>query len=380
MTSQVNAAEAGILAGRETLRGTEETVLQNTVQAYLDVRRDQEAVTANEDSIKLLKTYLDETQARFNIGEITRTDVAATEASVLAAETQLSAARGQLANSRASYLSVVGQDPGDLDPAPSLTRLLPLSLDQAFHTAERNSPLLRGSQYTEESSAAKVAEAKAQTRPTVSLQANLGYNGGAYGLSDPFVDYSHDVRASILVTFPIFTGGTTSSQIRQATETNTVDRIGIDIARRQMVLTVSQAWNQLQTTRAALTTNEAAVKAADIAFEGTRLEARVGLRSTLEVLSAEQSLTNAKLAVLASRHDEYVASATLLAAAGALSVADLTSSVKIYDAKANFDHVRHAYPWAPWAPVVSAIDHIGAPGIQELPAPAPIPAPSPSDK
>jgi outer membrane protein len=371
VATQISAAQASILAGRETLRGTEESLLQNVITAYVDVRRDQQAVAIAEENLQILKTQLAEIKARFGVGEITRTDVAQTEANVAAAEAQHSAAQAQLANSRANYASIVGQNPGTLALEPPLGKFLPATLDQAFETAERNSPQIRQARYTEQSSAAKVAEAKAQTRPTLSLQGNFGYVGGQFGLASPFVKYSHDVTASAVAVFPIFTGGTTSSQIRQAAETDNADRIGIEISRRQVLLTVSQAWNQLLGARASLAANEAQVQAANIAFEGTRLEARAGLRTTLDVLITEQNLSNAQTALITSRHDEYVAGANLLAATGSLFTDQLTTGVAIYDPKVNLDRVRHSYPWAPWSPAVSALDHVAAPKVEMLPEPAP---------
>ncbi|MEO8926941.1 MAG: TolC family outer membrane protein [Caulobacteraceae bacterium] len=369
VSSQVSAAEATVLAGREALRQTEQSVLQNVIQAYVDVRRDQENQAIAQENVALLKRQLEEAKARFDVGEITRTDVAQTQASVAAAQAQLSTAQAQLANSRASYAAVVGQNPGALAPEPSLAKLLPTSVDRAFDVAEHNNPQIRQSDYTEQASAARVAAAKAQTRPTFGLQATFGYNGGTSGLSSPFVNYSHDVSATAVATFPLFTGGMTSSQIRQAAENNNVDRIGIESTRRQVLLLVSEAWNQLLGARASLVSNEEQVRAANIAFEGTRQEAQVGLRTTLDVLITEQNLSNAQLALVNSRHDEYFAGAVLLAATGSLTAENFTPGTPIYDPRANFDHVRHAFGWAPWAPGVAAIDRLGAPTIVERPAP-----------
>ena len=369
VSSQVSAAEASVLAGREALRQAEQGVLQNVIQAYVDVRRDQESQAIAQENVALLARQLSEAQARFEVGEITRTDVAQTQASVAAAQAQLSAAQAQLANSRASYAAVVGQNPGTLAPEPSLVKLLPASVDQAFDAAEHNNPQIRQSDYTEQASAARVAAAKAQTRPSFGLQATLGYSGGMIGPGSAFANYSHDITATAVATFPLFTGGLTSSQIRQAAENNNVDRIGIEVTRRQILLLVSEAWNQLLGARAALASNEVQVRAANIAFEGTRLEAQVGLRTTLDVLITEQNLSNAQLALVNSRHDEYLAGAVLLAATGSLFAENLTPGTPIYDPKANFDHVRHAWGWTPWAPAVSVIDHLGAPPIVERPAP-----------
>ena len=374
VSSQVSAAEASVLAGREALRQSEQSVLQNVIQAYVDVRRDQENQAIAQENVALLKRQLDEAQARFEVGEITRTDVAQTQASVAAAQAQLSVAQAQLANSRAGYAAVVGRNPGTLAPEPSLASLLPAGVDQAFDAAEHNNPQIRQADYTEQASAARVAAAKAQTRPTFGLQAALGYGGGTFGSGSPFVNYSHDVSATAVANFPLFTGGLTSSQIRQAAENDNVDRIGIEATRRQVLLLVSEAWNQLLGARASLAANEVQVRAANIAFEGTRQEAQVGLRTTLDVLITEQNLSNAQLALVNSRHDEYVAAAILLAAMGSLIAENLIAGTPLYDPRENFDRVRHAYGWAPWTPAVAAIDRLGAPTIVERPAPVAAPA------
>ncbi len=369
VSSQVNAAEATVLAGRETLRAAEQSVLQNVITAYVDVRRDQESVAISQEDVNLLQRQLDESQARFAVGEITRTDVAQTQARVAAARAQLSTSQAQLATSRAEYTAIVGQNPGDLSPEPSLAALLPPGVDQAFAAAEHNNPQIRQQDYTEQASAARVAAAKAQTRPTFSLQASLGYGGGNLGPRTPFANYGHALSATAVATLPLFTGGLTSSQIRQAAEANNVDRIGIETQRRQVLFQVSQAWNQLLGSRATLLANEEEVRAANIAFEGTRQEAQVGLRTTLDVLITEQDLGNAQLALVNSRHDEYVAATSLLAAMGGLRVQDFAPGVPIYDSTANFDRVRHAVGWTPWDPAVAAIDRLGAPRIIERPAP-----------
>ena len=369
VSSQVNAAEAGVLAGREQLRATEQGVLQSVIQAYADVRRDQESVAIAQDDAALLRRQREESQARFDVGEITRTDVAQTEGRLAASQAQLSAALAQLANSRAAYAAVVGQNPGDLAPEPSLARLLPATIDQAFAAAERNNPQIRAADYAEQASAARVAAAKAQTRPTVAVQASLGYIGGNLGVATPFANYSHDISATAVARFPIFTGGVTSSQIRQAAETNNVDRINIETTRRQVVLGVARAWNQLLGARAGLAANEQQVKAANIAFEGTRQEAQVGLRTTLDVLITAQDLRGAELALVGSRHDEYVAAVALLSATGSLFARDLSAATPVYDPKANFDRVRHAWGWTPWAPAVAGIDRLGAPRRVVRPAP-----------
>jgi outer membrane protein len=377
VSSQVTAAQATIMAGRETLRSTEQSVLQQVIQSYIDTRRDQQSVEIDKANVQLLERQLDESRARFAVGDITRTDVAETQGRVSAAEAQLATAQAQLATSRAEYAAIVGQNPGELAPEPSLAKFIPATLDEAYEIAEHDNPQIGQQDYTEQASAAKVAAAKAQTRPTISLQATYGWSAGSLGIDTPFANSGHALTATAIATVPLFTGGMTSSQIRQAAEANNVDRIGIESVRRQILFQVSQAWNQLVGSRAALKADEAQVRAANIAFEGTRQEARVGQRTTLDVLITEQDFSNAELALVAARHDEYLAGANLMVAMGTLAVESFAQGTPLYDPATNLDHVRHALGWTPWDPAISAIDHLGAPGVIQRPAPVDPPNPSP---
>ncbi len=368
--SQVSAAEATVYAGREALREVEQEVIQAVIVAYVDVRRDQESLAIAQENANLLERQLSESRARFEVGEITRTDVAETEARVAGARAQLSTAHAQLAISRANYDSVVGQNPGDLAAEPSLARLLPASVDIALYNAQKGNPQILEADYQERASASKIAEAKAATRPTVELRGSAGYFGGNIGLNTPFANFSHDVTASAVVSVPIFAGGLNFSKVRQAAETDNADRINIEIVRRKILLQVSQAWNQLISARANLVSDEEQVKAANIAFEGTRQEAEVGLRTTLDVLITEQDLSNAQLALADARHDEYAAAAAVLVAEGQLYAQDL-SNTPTYDPKRNYDHVQRIVGW-PFDGALSAIDQIGSP---QTPPPPPAPPP-----
>lgn len=367
VASQVTAAESDVMAGRENLRRVEIGLLQQVIQAYVDVRRDQQRLAISQENVAVLQRQLAESKARFDVGELTRTDVAQTEARLAAAQASLASSQAQLAISRAGYASIVGQNPGDLAPEPPLSKLIPPTVDQAFDVAERDSPLMRQQDYTEQGSAARVAEAKAQTRPEVSLRGSFGGSGGSFGSGSPFADYSHNIQGTAVVTMPIFTGGFTQSQIRQAAERNNADRIGIEGVRRQVLLQVSQAWNQLLGSRANLLSNEEQVRAAGVAYEGIKQEAQVGLRTTLDVLNQEQELRNAELALVNARHDEYVAGAGVLAAMGVLDVRTVAPDATAYDPKANFDKVRHGFGWTPWEPAVEALDRVGAPAVVQRP-------------
>jgi outer membrane protein len=365
----IDAAEAGVRAGREALRATEQTIIQNVVQVYVGVRHDQRALEIADDSVTLLQHQLDEINARFKVGEITRTDVAQTRERVLAARSLRATAEATLAVDRAAYAQVVGQSPGDLDPEPPLDDALPADLDKAFDAALRDNPQLLQAAYNERGSAARLAEAEAQTRPTLALQGSLGYAGGSAGITTPFARIGHDFLASAVVTIPIATGGLTTSLIRQAVETNAADRQGVETARRQALFSVSQSWRQLAGLRQNVSIEQETVEAAKTAFEGSRQEGKVGLRTTIDVLISEQDLYSAELGLADAERDKYIASAALLAATGALTAKSLAPKVTAYDPLAHFHRISATPFWAPWEPAVAAADRVGAPA--ERPAPGP---------
>lgn len=373
VTSQIAASEADVLAGREALRQVEAAVLLAVVQAYVDVRRDQERLRISQENIAVLQRQLDEATARFEVGEITRTDVAQAEARRAAARATLASAQAILAISRANYAAVVGQNPGELAPEPSLATLLPPSVEDAFAKAQENNPAVRTAGFSERASRARVAAARAQRRPTVGLRGDIGYTASeTEGIGNQFGDYDRAVAGSVVATVPIFTGGLTSSQVRQAAERNNADRIAIEGARRDALQDVAQAWNGLLGARANLTANEEQVRAGRIAFEGTREEAQVGLRTTLDVLNAEQELRQAELALVTARRDEYVAAAQVLAAIGELEARNLVQGVQIYDPETNFNRVKRSWGWVPWEHLVEVIDRVGAPPIGADPAESPV--------
>ena len=374
VAATVSAAEADILTGRENLRRTETNVLQAVIQAYVDVRRDQEALRIRQENVGVLRRQLDESKARFDVGEITRTDVAQSEARLAAAQSLLTQGQAQLAISRASYAALVGQNPGDLAPEPSLAALLPADVAQAFAAAEESNPQIRAAEYAQQASKARVAAAQAERMPTVGLNGSLGVVGSA----DPWERdlFGREVAASATVTVPLFTGGLTSSRVRAAMERNNADRIGVETARRSVMQGLTGAWNQLIASRSNITSTDEQVKAARIAAEGTRQEQQVGLRTTLDVLNAEQELRQAELAQVTARRDEYVAASLVLAQMGQLEGPNLVPTVTRYDPKANFGKLRVTWGWVPWEEPIAIVDGVTTPKTVEKPTARPATAPN----
>lgn len=373
VAAAVSAAEADILAGRENLRRIESQVLSNVITAYVDVRRDQQALTIRQENVNVLSRQLDESRARFDVGEITRTDVAQSQARLAAAQSLFTQAQAQLAISRANYAAVVGRNPGDLAPEPSLATLLPSDVDQAFTAAEQNNPQIRAAEFTAQASRARVAGARAERMPRLDLRGTATLNAGDEGRGE-FEDYSRELVAGATVTVPLFTGGLNNSRVRQTIERNNTDRINIEGARRQVLQNLTQVWNQLTAARANISSTEQQVAAARIAQEGTRQEQQVGLRTTIDVLNAEQELRQAELAQVSARRDEYVAAALVLGNMGRLEARYLTPNVPQYDAKANFTGLRMTWGWVPWEEPIAIVDGLLTPKPVEKPITTPQPA------
>jgi outer membrane protein len=240
--------------------------------------------------------------------------------------------------------------------------LLPATVEQAFDGAQTNNPQVLAAQFNERAAAARVSSARAGYRPTVSARASLGYDAGkSNGTGSQFKDYDRSLNGGVTASIPLFTGGLTTSQVRAATERENAARIAVEGAKRTALQSVSNAWSSLLAARSSLVSNEEQVRATRIAFEGVRQEQQVGLRTTLDVLNAQQELRSAELALVSARRDEYVASASVLQAMGALDIAALAPGVTRYDPKTSYDRVNHAVGWVPWEPVVQAVDRLGAP-------------------
>jgi outer membrane protein len=366
----VSAANAEVLQGREQLRQAEAQVLQQVVTAYSDVLRDQETVSVQHDNVSLLQSQLQENRARFDVGEVTRTDVAQAQSRLANAQAALQNADAQLAVSRASYATVVGHNPGQLAPQPSLDYLMPGNVDDAFAVAEQNNPSLRAQQFAEEASRAGIAQARAGRMPQITLQSTLAYTGGEMV---PWNQRGVDTEetATFNVTVPLFTGGLTSSRIRQAIERNNSDRITVESQRRAVLQSITNFWNELLAARANITSRDEEVRAATVTYQGMLEEQRAGLRSTLDVLIAEQDLSNARVAQVAAQHDAYVASATILSEMGRLEARNLIPSAPRYDPAANFRRLRFAWGWVPWEEPIGVVDRFvtypQTPHAHELP-------------
>jgi outer membrane protein/S-layer protein transport system outer membrane protein len=362
VTAQLNQAQAQVLAERETLRRYEQDFLSRVVQAYMNVRRDEQLLKVNRDTVTVLEKQVSDTSARFAVRENTMTDVAEAKARLGQARATLANAQGQLGISRATFISLVGSAPASLDAPPRLADL-PATIAQALDAAEGNSPQLLSAQYAEQRSRARVAEARAGRLPTVTAQASFSHTPYIPYYPQP---YNYAATATVTVQQPIFSSGQISSQIRQAVEQNNSDRLAIDQARSEMIAGVSSVWEQLAALRTQLKTLEDAAEADTFSFYGNREEEKSALRSTIDVLNAELELTQTQQALIRARSDEYVSQVQLLQAMGVLKVAMLSPGVVSYDPADNFRSVEHRGE-TPLEWPVRALDAIGQPTVSRPP-------------
>ena len=336
-TNNIRSAESNVFASRETLRNVEQSVLQSGAQNYMDVLRDTAILDLRNSNIKVLEEQLRQTQDRFKVGEVTRTDVAQAEASVAGARADYFAAQSQLQNSIASYRQVIGEQPTRLEPARPLDRGIPPTLENAIAVAMVEHPSVQSALHTVDVSALQVKIAEGQLYPTLSLNgsAQQRYDVSNVPGSSAFVG---SIVASLNV--PIYEGGASYAQIRQAKEQLGTAEFQVDVSRDNVRAAVISAWGLLVSSKAAVQADQAQVNAAEIALNGTREEARVGQRTTLDVLNAQQTLLNARVQLVGAQRDRVVATYAILASCGRLSASGLNLRLQPYNPTVHFDQVK----------------------------------------
>lgn len=325
------AAEKRITAQQALLIATEQQVLLDAVTAFSDVVRDTAFVELGVNNVRVLTEQLRAANERFEVGEVTRTDVEQARARLAAAQSSLAAQRGSLEVSREAYRRAVGQEPGDLDPAPPLPPL-PDGPDAAVALAMQNEPNLMAARINRDAAGSDVRAAIGATLPQVTLQAALSRTDT---LRDDILA-TDQAAIGVTVTIPIYTSGFNESNIREAQARAEGAGSDITTAQRNAAQNVGVAWATLEVARASIEAGKLEVAAAQLAFEGVQEEAKVGARTTLDVLDAEQELLNARASLVSAQRDEYVASYSVLSAIGKLTVEHLGLQTDIDQSAATY--------------------------------------------
>lgn len=336
---QLREAEALVRAGREGLRNVEQGVLLEGVTVYMNVVRDQSIVKLNENNVNVLSRELRATQDRFNVGEVTRTDVAQARSRRSVSVSSLELARANLKTSRGEYQRVIGFPPGRLtDPVVPRERI-PKSLEQAVEIAFKENPTIIGALYREEASRHVITQIRGQLLPEVSVEATHRKQFDVPGATDDRTGTTVVGRLSV----PIYTGGLVSSRVREAKHEHVGRLQDIEQFRVQIRSLVIGAWSQLEAARAQLISAKTRVEANRTALQGVREEERVGQRTLLDVLNAEQELLNSEVDLVANRRTEVVSAYTLLARIGRLTAEELALNSVVYDPTVHYNEVRRRW-------------------------------------
>ncbi len=337
--NRTRAAEGQVSAAREGLRVLEQSVLLAAATIYMDYLRDSAIVEVQRSNTRVLEQTLKQTRDRFNVGEVTRTDVAQSEAQLAAGKTQQLAAESTLTSTRSNYRRIIGNEPGQLAPGSPVDRFLPNSLVSAVNLGLVENPNVTASMFGIDIGYLQVKVAEGALFPTVTLQV-----GAQQAYEQQLAIPKQFVASAIAqVSVPIYQGGAEYSLIRQSKETLAQQRLGLEQVRDQTRATVVQAWGQLLASRAQVSSAQAQVQASEIALNGVREEARAGQRTTLDVLNAQQALVNARVALVTAQHDRVVASYSVLSAVGRLSPQVLRLKTTVYDPSVHYHQVRDSW-------------------------------------
>jgi outer membrane protein len=337
--NRTRAAESNVSSAREGLRILEQTVLLTAATTYMDVLRDTANLEVQRNNVRVLQETLKQTRDRFEVGEVTRTDVAQAEAQLAAGQSSMLAAESTLNTSKANYRQVIGVDPTNLAPGSPVDRFSPHTLPAAVAQGLIENPNVTAAMYGIDVSFLQVKVNEGALYPTLVVQAS------AQQASYPQLSIPQSWTASAIgtLTVPIYQGGQEYSLIRQSKETLAQQRLALELVRTQTRQQVVQAWGQNEAAKAQVKAANSQVYSSEVALNGVREEARVGQRTTLDVLNAQQALVNARIALVTAQHDRVVASYSVLSATGRLSPQVMHLPTTLYDPGVHYQQVRDAW-------------------------------------
>ena len=336
-TNSIRQAESQVLGAREQLRNTEQNTLLSGITAYMDVLRDIAILDLDRNNIQVLQEQLRETRERFTVGEVTRTDVAQAEASLSTAQATELSAVATLQASVARYRQTIGDEPKSLSPVSPIMKPLPKSLPEAISISQVEHPAIVASLHGVDAALLQVKIAEGALYPTV------GVTGSIQNQFD--LDNTPGLHALVgsltgQVNIPIYQGGAEYASTRQAKESLSQQELQTDSQRNRVRAAVAAAWGLSQASVGVVRAAKAAVAANEVALAGVREEAKVGQRTTLDVLNAQQALLTARSQLVTAEHDQVVNSYSLLSAIGRLNVPTLGLDVAEYDPRVHFDQVK----------------------------------------
>ena len=376
--NSVAAANVRVEAGRDDLRATEGDIFTEAVAAYMDVIRDRSIVQLNQNQVRVLETNLQATRDRFEVGDLTRTDVAQSDARLALARSSLATAEGRLRASEENYRRVVGENPEDLQP-PNPLPTLPGTDDQAEQIALGNNADLASIAAQARAAGYDVRVARGARLPTVTANSTTTYfdrlgsgvaGGNGVGLS---FDNTTSSSVGLSVTMPLYQGGAAGARVRQAEALRgqlLEQAVGVE---RLVISNTRGAFANYRAALLAIESNEIAVAANTLALEGTRAEQTVGTRNVLDVLNAEQELLNSQVLLVTARRDAYVAGFQLLNAMGQAEAKDLNLDGigPLYDPTVNYN--RYSRSWNDWddGPTIHPSSTRTAPPVNDSPVTEP---------
>ncbi|CCE10931.1 putative outer membrane protein tolC precursor [Bradyrhizobium sp. STM 3843] len=337
--NRTRAAESQVSGAREGLRVLEQQVLLQAATIYMDYLRDAAIVEVQRSNTRVLEQTLKQTRDRFNVGEVTRTDVAQSEAQLAAGRTQQLTAESNLTTTRSNFRRIIGNEPVNLAPGSPVDRFLPSTLQQAVEISLIENPNVTAAMFGIDVNFLQVKINEGALLPTVTVQAS------AQQANEQSLQSLRSFGASAIaqLSVPIYQGGAEYALIRQSKENLAQQRLNLDTTRDQTRANVVTAWGQLVAGKAQVASAQAQVTASEVALNGVREEAKAGQRTTLDVLNAQQALVNARNALVTAQHDRVVASYSVLNSVGRLSPQVLNLPTTSYDPSVHYQQVRDSW-------------------------------------
>ena len=335
--NRIRSAESQVLGAREQLRNTEQNTLLSGVTAYMDVLQNAAIVDLDRNNVEVLKEQLRETKDRFTVGEVTRTDVAQAEASLASANATLLSDQAVLEASVATYRQVIGDEPKTLAPVRPLMKPLPRTLPEAVNISQVEHPAIVAQEHGVDVAMLSIKVAEGALYPQVSLQGQLIQ---AFDVNSTPGMRQFNAQIVGNLTIPIYQGGAEYAEVRASKENLSVQELRAESVRDQIRQNVVASWGRYEAAIGVVKAARASVAANEVALAGVREEAKVGQRTTLDVLNAQQALLSSRTQLVRAEHDQVVFSYSLLSSVGRLNVPTLGLAVEEYDPRVHYDQVK----------------------------------------